>query len=62
MKKIWDTGLIPENMKALYGELNERVQYYSVTGNFLQYIYFLPVTKNHQNIRSRCLVPKFSIT
>ena len=61
-KKYGDTGLIPENMEALYGELNERVQYYSVTGNFLQYIYFLPVTKNHQNIWSRCLVPKFSIT
>ena len=29
---------------------------YSATGEFLQYIYSVLVAKNHQNIRSRCLV------
>ena len=32
---------------------------YSVTGASLQYIYSVPVTKNHRNIRSRCLVHEF---
>ena len=32
---------------------------YSVTGDSLQYIYSVPVTKNHRNIRSRCLVHEF---
>ena len=45
---------------ALYAEFNKRAEAatssYPVTGNFLQYIYFVLVTKNHQNIRSRCLV------
>ena len=35
---------------------------YSVTGASLQYIYSVPVTKNHRNIRSRCLVHEFSFT
>ena len=35
---------------------------YHVTDDFLKYIYPVPVTRNHQNIRSRCLVPEFSIT
>ena len=55
-KKIW--GLISEKTEALYAELNERAEAatssYSVTGDFLQYIYSVPVIKNHQNIRSRC--------
>ena len=53
-----DTGLISEKTEALYAELNERAEAatnsYFVTGDFLQYIYSAPVTKNHQNIRSRC--------
>ena len=47
-------------------ELNERAEAatgsYSVTGNFLWYIYSVPVTKNPLNIRSRCLVHEFSFT
>ena len=35
---------------------------YSVTGDSLQYIYSVPVIKNHQNIRSKCLVHEFSCT
>ena len=35
---------------------------YSVTGDSLQYIYSVPVTKNHRNVRSRCLVHEFSFT
>ena len=60
------TGLISEKTEALYAELNERAEAatsgYSVTGNFLQYLHYVPVTKNHRNIRSRCLVQKFSFT
>ena len=59
-------GLISEKTEALYAELNERVEaatsIYSVTDDFLQCIYSVPVTENHPNIRSRCLVPEFSIT
>ena len=54
------TGLISEKTEALYAELNKRAETatsnYSLTGDFLQYIYYVPVTKNPQNIRSRCLV------
>ena len=50
----------------MYGELNERAEAatssYCVTGDFLQYIYSVPVTKSPQNIRSRCLVNEFSLT
>ena len=60
------TGLISEKTEALYAELNERAEAatsgYSVTDNFLQYLHYVPVTKNHRNIRSRCLVQKFSFT
>ena len=59
-------GLISEKTEALYEELSERAEAatssYSVTGYFLQYIYPLPVTINHQNVRSRCLVLEFSFT
>ena len=54
-KKYVGTELIFEGMKVLYAELNERVEAatstYSVTGDSLQYIYSVPVTKNHWNIR-----------
>ena len=63
-KKI--EGLISEKMKVLYAELNEKAEAatrsYSVTGNSLQYIYSVPVTKNHQNIQSKCLVHESSLT
>ena len=58
--------LISEKTETLYAELNERAETatstYSVTGGVLQYIYSVPVTKNPQNIRSRCLVNEFSVT
>ena len=66
MKKYGGTGLISEKTKVLYAELNGRAELvaisYFVTGDFLQYIYSVSVTKNHQNIRSRCLVYKSSFT
>ena len=50
----------------MYAELSEGAEAttssYSVTGNFLQYISSVPVSKNHQNARSRCSVHEFSIT
>ena len=62
-KKYGGTGLISAKTEALYVELNLRAEAASsscsVTGDFLQYIYYVPVTKNHQNIRSRCLVHDF---
>ena len=59
-------GLISERTELLCAVLNEKVEAatssYSVTGNSLQYIYSVPVTKNHLNIRSRCSVYEFSFT
>ena len=53
-------------MDVLYAELNKRAEAatgsYSVKGNSSQYIYSVPVSKNHQNMQSRCLVYKFSFT
>ena len=59
-------GLISEKKtEVLYAELNKKVEAatssYSVTGDSLQYIYFVPVTKNRRNIQSRCLVQEFSL-
>ena len=58
-KKFRGTGL----SLALYAEPNERAEAatssYSATGDFLQYIYFVVVAKNHQKIWSRCLVHEF---
>ena len=65
-KKYGGTGLISEKTEVLYVELNERAEAatdsYSVTSYSLQYIYSVPVTKNHRKIRSRCLVHEFSFT
>ena len=67
-KNIGDKGLISEKKRGqvLYAVLNEGAQAatgsYSITGDSLQYIYSLPVTKNHWNIQSRCLVHEFSFT
>ena len=59
-------GVNFKKTEDLYTELNERAEAaassYFVTGNFLQYIYSVQVTKNHQNIRSRCLAHEFSMT
>ena len=53
-KKYRSTGVISEKTEALYAELNQRAEAatssYSVAGDFLQYIYSAPVTKNPQNI------------
>ena len=59
-------GQFLKKTDTLYTELNERVEAatssYSATGEFLQYIYSVLVAKNHQKIRSRCLVHEFSFT
>ena len=65
-KKFWGTGLISEKTEVLYAELNERlkaaISSYSVIDDLLLYIYYVSVTKNHQNIRSSCLIHEFSFT
>ena len=65
-KKLGVTGLISEKTEVLYAELNERAEAatssYSVTGDSLQYIYSVPVTKNHRDIQSKCLVHELSFT
>ena len=52
--------------EALYAELNETVEAatssYSATGEFIRHIYYVLVAKNHQKIRSICLVHEFSFT
>ena len=59
-KKKCGTGWISEKTEALYAELNEGAEAatssHSATSNFLQYISSVFVAKNHQTIRSRCLV------
>ena len=54
MKKYGGTGLISEKMEVLYTELDKRAEAatgsYSGTGDSLQYIYYVPIFKNHQNI------------
>ena len=58
--------LISEKMEALYSEFNQKMEAatnsYSPTGNFLQYVYSVLVTKNHQKIWSSCLGHEFSFT
>ena len=55
-----------KNGGFVYAELNETVKAatssYSATDDFLRYIYFVFVAKNHQYIQSRCLVHEFSFT
>ena len=59
-------GQFLKKTEVLYAELNARAEVatgsYSVTGNSLQYIYSVPVSKNHRNIPSRRLVHEFSFT
>ena len=54
---------LKKKTKALYSELKKRAEgatsSCSATGDFLQYIYSVLVAKNHQKIRSRCLVHEF---
>ena len=63
-KKYGGTGLISEKTEVLKLELNERAEAatdsYFVTDDSLQYIYYVPVSKNHRNFRSRCLDHEFS--
>ena len=65
-EKYGGTGLISEKMEALYAELNERAEAatssYSITGDFLQYIYSVFVAMNHLKIWLRCSVHEFSFT
>ena len=55
-KKNESTGLVSEKMKALFAELNQRVEAaasrYSATGEL----------NNHQKITSRCLAHEYSFT
>ena len=54
-RKYGDTELISKKTETLYVELNERAEAanseYSITGNFLEYIYSVLVVKKHQKIR-----------
>ena len=65
-KKYRGKRLISEKMEALYSELNQKMEAatnsYSPTDNFLQYVYSVLVTKNHQKIWSSCLGHEFSFT
>ena len=65
-RKYRGTGLISEKTEVLYAELIERAEAvtgrYSVTGDSLQHIYSVPVSKNHRNIQSGCLVHEFYFT
>ena len=65
-KNMGVRGQFLKKTEALYEKLNERAEAatgsYSVTGDFLQYVYSVPVTKNHQSNRSRCLVHEFPFT
>ena len=58
-------GQFLKKTEALYAELNKRAETatisYFVTGDFLHCIYSVPMTKNYQNVRSRCLVHEFSV-
>ena len=55
MKKYGTTRSISGRTEGLYPELNES----AATGDVLQYIYFVLVAKNHQRIRSKCLIHEF---
>ena len=58
------TGLLSGKTEALYSEPNERTEAatssYSAACDFLQYISSVIMAKNHQKIRSRCLVFELS--
>ena len=53
--KYGGTGLISEKTKALYIGLNERAEAatssYSVTSDFWQYVYSVPVTENQNPLK-----------
>ena len=63
LKNYGGTGLISRKTDVLYAERNKRAEVatgsYSATGDSLQHIYSVPVSKNHRNIRSECLVQEF---
>ena len=64
-KRIWGYG-VNFWKNGRFVELNERAEAatgsYFITGDSLQYIYSVPVSKDHRNIRSRCLVYEFSFS
>ena len=57
-KKCGGTGLISEKTERTEAAIGS----YSVTGDSLQYVYFVLVAKNNRNIGSRCLVHELSFT
>ena len=61
---VW--GYFLKKRKLLYVEPNERAKAatssYSAAGEFLQYIYFVLVAKNHRKIQSGCLDHEFPFT
>ena len=66
-KKNWELGgqwLISEKTEVLYTDTNKRPKAatgsFSVTGNYLHFIYSVSVTENHRNMKSRCLVHELS--
>ena len=63
LKKYGVTGLISEKKEASYAKLNQgseaATSNYSVTGDFLKNICSVLVAKNHQKIKSRCLIHVF---
>ena len=62
----WGYGVNFWKAKILEVELNERAEAAtrdcSAALHFLQCIYFMLVTKNHQKFQSKCLVHEFSLT
>ena len=58
--------LISEKTEALHPELNKRAEgatsSFSAPDDVLQYIHPVLAAKNHQEIRSRCLVHEFFFT
>ena len=63
-KNIGVWGYFLKKTEVLYAELKERAEAatssYSAAGDILQDIYSVIMAKNHQKIRSRCLVHEFS--
>ena len=62
--KYGGKGLLSGKAEVLHAKFNKRVEAatisYIAAVRFLQYIYSVLVAKNHQRIRSRCLVHEFS--
>ena len=65
-KNMGVLGYLLKKRKLFICRTYERVEAatssYSVTGEFLRYTHSVLVAKNHQKIRSKCLVDEFSFT